>query len=285
LARSAQRSRSRASWLLASWLPLAQGCFAPPELGQADYADLALPVRCESGSRAGRAGASDGYRTASGIGYSVRTPRNYDPARAHPLLVVFAAAGQGPTSSERFSGLTGQATGRGWIVAYVEHRPLALRTFQAMGEIAAHVARSFCVDERRVALAGHSDGATTASAVAFLGVQAPRPFALVLSAAGIRGEDLSRYACPAPLSVMVVHSGKDTLFPPPAYGEGAFEWWARCGQCTGHAQPAPDNCVAGDGCARGVQVRYCQVNTPHADWPGLDRQMLEFLDAAEPRSS
>jgi polyhydroxybutyrate depolymerase len=132
-----------------------------------------------------------------------------------------------------------------------------------------------------VYLAGHSDGGTTAAAVAFLGKSALAPRAIVASAAGIREQDLDRYACPSPVSVMVVHSRQDQLFPLPAYGKDAARWWAACGRCRQEpSAPDADGCVRYDGCDPGVQVRYCETSGPHASWPAINSALLAFLSAA-----
>jgi polyhydroxybutyrate depolymerase len=263
-------------------LALTYGCSPPPEIGQADYSALDLPSRCAPGTRNGAAGASDGRRTPSGIRYNVRTPRNYDPALAHPLLILYAPGGFGPKSSERFSNLTTAATSAGFIVTYAEHRPLAMSTFSLMGELPGLIARDWCVDGHRIVLAGHSDGASTAGAIAFLRAADPPPAAVVLSAAGIRGQDLRRYSCPPPLSVMVLHSRKDELFPLPDYGEGAFAWWASCNHCAMPAIKDQERCTSAQGCAAGAQVRYCETSTAHTEWPPLNAAILEFLEDAVP---
>ncbi|MGH6856608.1 MAG: hypothetical protein ACRECP_02930, partial [Methylocella sp.] len=48
---------------------------------------------CSPGSRTGRADLDDNMQTSDRLTIAVRTPSNYDPTRAYPLLVVFPPAG------------------------------------------------------------------------------------------------------------------------------------------------------------------------------------------------
>jgi polyhydroxybutyrate depolymerase len=270
-------------WRARVWLallPVAACGPAPVELGTADYAVLALPVHCALGESAGQAGEDNGLLTAGGIRLGVRTPRNYDATRAHPLLIVFAPAGHGRVRSEQFAGLTREATARGFIVAYADHRPLSRATFDELGKVPRLIAARWCVDERRISFAGHSDGGTAAAAVAFLRTSALPPAGLVISAAGMRKEDLAQYACPPPLSVMLVHSREDRLFPPPAFGAGPAQWWAACNQCGPHASRSLEGCVEYLGCADGRRTLYCETSDPHTRWPAMSNAMLDFLAAA-----
>ena len=271
----------------ARWLALVlllSACTRPaPEPGRADYATLQLPQACAPGEKSGPAGGTDRALTADEIAFSVRTPSNYDPRLAHPLLVVFAPAGRHRFASEAFYALTREATAAGFVVAYPDHLRLSLRAFDALGQVAGLVAASWCVDPARVFLAGHSDGASSAAAIAFLRKSAPAPSAIALSAAGIRGQDLAAYACPAPLSVLVIHSRNDTRFPPPSYGPDAARWWATCNRCVPQApRPVDAGCVEYAGCAAGTRTRYCEVDDAHEQWPPHNALLLAFFRATGP---
>ena len=76
----------------------------PPQLDAYVYPSVPGSTRCETGVRPGLAGAIDGKVSADGIRYMVRTPSNYDATFAHPLLMVYAPAGQGRWGTERFMG-------------------------------------------------------------------------------------------------------------------------------------------------------------------------------------
>ena len=251
---------------------------APVELGVADYASLHLRKSCSAADRPGPAGGVDRITTRHDIPFSVRTPINYDGTLAHPLLVVFAPAGYQRFASEAFYGLTHEGTAAGFIIAYPDHLKLSMRAFEELGQVPALVTARWCVDSSRVYFVGHSDGGTAAAAVTFLGASELRPRAVAISAAGIRQQDLEQYACPQPLSVLVVHSRNDELFAPPSYGKEPARWWAACNRC----QPVPgavdgEGCVEYGGCAPAVRTRYCEVDTPHRQWSVPTAALLAFF--------
>jgi len=262
---------------------LAIGCSREPAvLGDVNYGALGLPARCTASERAGAAGAIDDLQTGSGVGFSVRTPRNYDATRGHPLLVVLAPAKYDRHRSERFAGLTTSATAAGFVVAYADHVPLTMAAFPKLGEIPRLVSDSWCIDASRVSFAGHSDGGSSAAAMAFLNASSIPPASVMVSAAGLRVEDLRQYSCPAGVDAMIVHSRGDERFPLPAFGREPSQWWAQCNRC----QPAPgpadsDGCMDYSGCAAGTRVRYCEAATFHEQWPGLQNRMLKFAAEAK----
>jgi polyhydroxybutyrate depolymerase len=215
----------------------------------------------------------------AGIGYTVRAPSNYDPTWAHSLLVVFAPANYGQWMSERLVGLTHDATGAGFLVAYIESKRLNAGVLQPMGRLAAHLAQRWCVDTERIYYAGHSDGGTLSMAMGFTaGIELP-PKAIVVSASGIRGEDLSAYRCPKPTAAMIWHGRDDAVFPLPAYGAEAARWWAACNGCDPKTllQESPNGCSAFEGCANGGQTIYCEHAGGHRTWPRATREIMEFL--------
>jgi len=255
-------------------------CSPPaPDLGTADYGAPPSAEGCAPGTKVGPAGGANRILTSHEIPFSVRTPANYDATRAHPLLVLYAPGGKHRFDSEEYYALTRQVTSAGFIVAYPDHLRLSMRAFDELAQVPALVARQWCVDAHRVYLAGHSDGGSTAAAIAFLGKSSLPPSAIVVSAAGIRRQDLEAYACPRPVSVMVIHSREDALFPLPAYGHDAAEWWASCNGCEQPAGPPDGNgCVHYQGCTDGVQTRYCETTGEHAQWsPDNASKLLGFL--------
>jgi polyhydroxybutyrate depolymerase len=112
---------------------------APPQIETYAYSSAPATVRCVAGARIGRAGASDREASAEGLLYHVRTPSNYDATIAHPLLMVYAAAGQSGLASERMTGLTPTATAAGFVVAYADHRPLGIPAVEQLGMIPGSV--------------------------------------------------------------------------------------------------------------------------------------------------
>lgn len=233
---------------------------------------------CAAGAKAGATGIVDGKKTPTGIGYSVRTPANYDARIAHPLLMVYAPAGLGARSSERQIGLTKSATAAGFIVAYADHRRATPPVVKDLAAIPALIAQKWCVNEKRVFATGHSDGGTVALALGVLPETRQVPAAIAPSAAGFTKQDLDAYACPEPLPVMVLHSADDSLFP--GFGAQTTAWWAACNRCDAKPTPAADGvCVAYASCANGVQTLYCEGHGHHAKWPALNERLLEFLKA------
>jgi polyhydroxybutyrate depolymerase len=271
--------------LCATGCAVSLGACAPPapELGTVDYTAVDPPRLCAPREKPGSAGGANRILTSHEIPFSVRTPANYDATRAHPLLVMFAPGGKHRYESERFYGMTRQATSAGFIVAYPDHLKLSLRAFEELGQVPELIAGGWCVDPQRVYFAGHSDGGTTSAAVTFLARSSLPPRAIVVSGAGIRRQDLEQHACPAPVSVMVIHSRADSLFPLPAFGRDAAGWWAACGRC-GEPSAPPDahGCVRFQACASGAEVRYCETTGPHAKWQVSNAALLAFLTARLP---
>jgi polyhydroxybutyrate depolymerase len=236
--------------------------------------------QCEPGTKSGRAGVSDDEKTASGIRYMVKTPAHYDAGVAHPLLMVYAPARTNRYASEDFVHLTQEATAAGFLVAYADHRTMSPKAIEELAAIPGLIELKWCVDHKRIVLTGHSDGGTTAMAIAFLDGTKHIPAAIAPSAMGIRGEDLKAYQCPDPLPVMLMHSGQDRLFP--GYGKEAIQWWAACNGC--EATPPvkdADGCVTYRGCKNNATTRYCEGTGSHTTWPGNNKAIIEFFRGSQ----
>ena len=246
----------------------------PPQLESFAYANAT--GHCAAGSRPGLAGATDGKVSADGIRYMVRTPSNYDTTFAHPLLMVYAPAGQSRWASERLTSLTTAATGAGFVVVYADHRQLNISAIEQVGMIPDLVAREWCIDEHRVYVTGHSDGGTASLMLSVLEKTKKVPAAIAPSAAGVTGKDLDAFQCPAPIPVMIMHSKNDSLFP--GWGAQTSAWWAGCNRCdVTRTRPVEGGCRAYQGCASGGATLYCEGTGSHRDWPNLNRLMLEFF--------
>jgi polyhydroxybutyrate depolymerase len=257
----------------------------PVELGVADYATLGFARACSPGTRSGAAGIVDNLLSTRGVRFNVRTPSNYDRGLAHPLLVVYAPANTHRFASEEFAGLTREATARGFIVVYPDHRRLAMKSFDELGEVPGMVSGRWCVDTRRIYAVGHSDGGTASEAIVFLGKTDLPMAGLAASGAGIRGEDLKSYSCPSPRPAMIIHSRDDRLFPLPAYGRQAADWWAQCNRCEAlPPDPRGDGCVEYRQCSGGAQTLYCEISGPHTRWPGMNTALLGFFTKTRPAS-
>lgn len=248
----------------------------PPQIETYAYSSAPAATRCEAGARVGRAGVSDEEVSAEGLHYHVRTPSNYDATIAHPLLMVYAAAGQSGPASERMTGLTPTVTANGFIVVYADHRPLGIPAIEQLGMIPGSVAKKWCIDEKRVSVTGHSDGGTATLALAVLDKTKKVPAAIAPSAAGWTGKDLEAYQCPAPIPVMVMHGANDSLFP--GWGAQTSAWWAACNGCdVAKTKKMEGGCVAYQGCASGGATLYCEGAGSHRDWPNLNRVMIDFF--------
>jgi polyhydroxybutyrate depolymerase len=245
------------------------------QLGAASYRMDPAQGGCAQGTRPGEAGASNGETTLEGIKFNVRTPQNYDPTFAHPLLMVYSPAGSNRTGTEKTTGLTFEATTAGFIVAYADHPELSPSSTIDLGTIPGLIAKKWCVDEHRVYLTGHSDGGTAAMALAFMAGTRHIPKAIAASAAGISRQDLYNRDCPDPLPVMIMHSAKDRLFP--GYGVDAAGWWAACNQCDPIPDKLANGCRAYTGCAKGVKTWYCEGSKAHSEWPGMNDALIDFL--------
>ena len=232
--------------------------------------------QCPTGSRRGLAGSTDGKVSSNGIRYMVRTPSNYDPTFAHPLLMVYAPAGQSRWTSEGLTGLTTAATGAGFVVVYTDHKQLNISTIEKLGVIPDLVAQEWCIDESRIYATGHSDGGTASLMLAVIEKPKKMPAAVAPSAAGVTDKDLEAYQCRDPLPVMVMHSKNDKLFP--GWGSQTSAWWAGCNHCdVTKTKPVEGGCRAYEGCASGGTTLYCEGTGNHRDWPNLNRVMLEFF--------
>lgn len=239
--------------------------------------DAGTVAACHPGSRIGRADLDETIRTTDGLKITVRTPRDYDPTRAYPLLVVFPPAGVDRRGSEIYYGLTTEATQRGFIVAFSDHLALSRRAVMQQAAVAATVAALFCVDAGAVAYLGHSDGGSMAEGIpAFAPRSGFAPRAVVASAAGIAREDLATLACPSAPAVLIVHSRTDRRFPD--FGRGTAAYWGECASCAPADLDTLENgCRDFSGCTEGRRVTYCETAEPHERWPRMNSIILDFI--------
>jgi len=248
----------------------------PPKIEEYAYSRSHATLRCEAGVRVGPASATDSAVSADGIRFNVRAPSNYDATFAHPLLMVYAPAGQNRWMSERFTGLTPTATAAGFVVVYADHRPLGIPAIEQLSTIPGLVAKQWCIDEKRVYITGHSDGGTVSLALALLNQTKSLPSGIAPSAAGWTGKDLDAHQCRASIPVMIMHSANDKLFP--GWGARTGAWWAACNQCdVATTKQLDSGCIAYQKCAPGGATLYCEGTGSHREWPHLNRLMLDFF--------
>lgn len=245
------------------------------QAGNTSYAGENANPQCVAGTFDGESRAVNGESTLDGIKYNIRTPLNYDPTIAHPLLVVFSPAGSNRAKTEKKTALTLKATTAGFIIAYADHPELSPTSTIELGTIPELIAKQWCIDKKRIFLTGHSDGGTAAMALAFMSGTKHIPNAIAPSAAGIDHQDLRDHKCPEPIPVMIMHSMNDRLFP--KYGQQTSGWWAACNQCDPIPEKAANGCMVYSGCAKKVKTWYCEGDKPHAQWPGINDTLLDFL--------
>lgn len=236
---------------------------------------------CEPDSRPGEAGITDGAQTRAGFLYNVRTPDDYDPTVAIPLLMVYAPAGGQAGTTETFTGLTPDALARGWMVAYANHvSPQSVEAVQPLADIAVDITETWCVDTERVYLTGHSDGGSADHIIAGFEQLPFAPAGMAPSAAGISAGTLTQFTCPdAAIPTLVLHSRNDGLFPvSDGFGRGAAVWWADCNGCDATASaPDANGCERWSACTDDAAVMYCQNTGSHGTWPRQNALMLDFL--------
>lgn len=272
------RRAFRFSLATAALAVLLGGCSDPEgEVSETDYGEAAN-FACAAGEKPGAAGATDGEETEEGILYNLRTPANYNPRIAHPLIVVHAPAGSGASGAEGYTRLTRIATAAGFVVAYVESRSMQIPSLVELNALPGHVAAKWCIEPVRVYLTGHSNGGTISTALAVLEQTRGTAAAIAPSAAGFTGKDLEEFSCPDPLPVMVMHNKDDSLFPD--YGSQTAKWWASCNRCEAEPQAVDQDCVAYPNCADGVATLYCEGSGGHSRWPRRNAAILDFFGAA-----
>jgi len=232
-------------------------------------------ARCDSGARLGASGVVDSLVTIDRLPVSVRTPRDYDPTRAYPLLVVYPPAGLGRYASEQFYGLTREATRQGFIVAYSDHVHLSRAAVRVQARAIEAVTSRWCIDASNIVLVGHSDGGTVAQGIALLGPGTRMPVrGFVASAAGVRGSELAAAGCPAPVDALIVHERTDDRSP--GYGREAATFWAGCAGCSAEPEVHDDGCSEYRACQVGKRIRYCEIRERHGGRPAVTDAVLRF---------
>ena len=218
------------------------------------------------------------HKDANKLHFNVTTPTNYRSDYAHPLLMVWAPSGLSEGMSERFTGLTRQATEVGYVIVHTRSIPLGIKSLTALSEIPATVIDGWCIDPALVFYTGHSDGGTVSNALSVMPESAFHPRALAPSAMGMQGKDMTAYSCPSPTSVMLMHNKGDGHFPD--YGSEVVGWWADCNQCSGQTAPSDfKGCVEFTACAEGVTTLFCEAEGNHVHWPGPEHDPIRFFSS------
>lgn len=246
-----------------------------PPTSETEYSTLASDATCPARTFPTPIVDRINEELSNGWRVSIRPPRNYDPQKRHPLLLVFAPAGYGRSASERYYNMNAEATRRGFVVAYVDARPLNLSVSAALSKVADELVAKWCIDREKIVYAGHSDGATSAYGIALRHPEAFQPKLMVLSGGGISGADLKSEKCPKTRSALIIHGSRDTHFP--RFGAEAAEWWSKCLACEGLSEPQ-GICRTAVGCASGSSLMYCEPDQEHIDPPQLSDVSWRFIE-------
>lgn len=234
--------------------------------------------------------------------YTVVVPKTYDPKQAYPLVYVLHGHGGSGAQARSALDLEGPANGRA-IFVYPEglrggwdlDSPASKNPDVALFDATLAVTQShYCVDLRRVFVAGFSNGAYMANQ---LGCRRGDRVRAVASHSGGgpyeapgAGEydDQGQLACKGkPVASLVVHGAADTTV---ALGEGqkSLDHWTHANHCDSSAPtaagllPAPawgsSGCLAYRGCSN--QVVTCKVQgLGHTVWPQAKGLIWTFFDA------
>lgn len=231
---------------------------------------------CPDGSRDGTAGETWHATTPAGRTINVRVPQSYDPSFAAPLTVLYAYSGATAEAAESFMTLTEAANEAGHIVAYADHGlPSEVADIADLASVAAIVSERYCVDQERITVGGHSDGASVASYISLSPGAVPAPTALVASAGGLDNISFQGIRCPPPRPVMVIHGTNDTVFP--NRGAEAAQWWASCNGCSSEEAAFGETCSIRTDCSSGAAVVFCEGPWTHFEWPPVTQAIFDFL--------
>lgn len=247
---------------------------APPDSGPPPPAGT-----CPDGSRPGPSGKANDQKTSAGLMFNLRTPSDYKPTAARPLIVVYSPNGGDRNITEGFMMLTTPALARGNIIAYADHlTPSNADVDKAFGMM-KEITERWCVDTNRIYGVGHSDGATVLNKLAANLPGPPMVAAIAPNASGNTVPAGAGCSMQAPFGAIVMHSSGDTVFP--GKGKPLADWYVRCMECDATPKPKlPNGCIPFGGCRDGVQVEYCEATGPHASFPtALAGHILDFFAA------
>lgn len=248
----------------------------PPPLVRAAEGSVGKAGACAAGEKKGKPDYDQGT-TRGNLHVSTRTPSNYDPTRAYPLIIAFPPAGYDRARSEALYDLTAEATRRGYVLAFPEYLRVDRQTLGEQATVFASVAERLCVDADDVTLLGFADGGVVAERVPTLPNLGFTPRMVVASAAGVRDDALNG-ACPAVQNVMILHGADDRLFP--GYGRSAAAHWAKCAACASEDfGGGATGCHEFKQCASGRRVVYCETEGGRGRWLDQKTQILDFIFA------
>lgn len=222
--------------------------------------------------------------------YTLVVPAGYASSRSYPLVYVLHGHGGSGAQARRALDLESAAGGEalfvypdgahgGWDLDSAASKNADVALFDATLAIAQS---RYCVDLRRVFVAGFSNGAYMANQLGCR--RGDRVRAVATHAGGGPYETAGEYddqgnlLCKGgPVASLVVHGTSDGTV---GLGEGqkSIDHWTRANRCSGSAPTSPAGCVAYGGCKRAVVA--CKVpGLGHALWSKARDVTWTFFDA------
>ena len=201
-------------------------------------------------------------------------PKNHFSNKKYPLILVYPPAGKTKKKSELFyKNLTNDSNYYGHIIAYTDYNVLNEDNLLKLSNVKNEIIENYCINEDKITLMGHSDGATNASIISYRSI-GNKTKNLIMSAVGINQKSLSLEQCPnRKFSTLILHSKNDRLFY--NYGEDNFFWLAKCSKCKLNIELLKNGCKKIKNCKR--KIVYCEGNKKHSEWPNKNEIILDFI--------
>jgi polyhydroxybutyrate depolymerase len=269
----------------------------PSAASQSDAQASSASSPPPSGSPAcGKAGAKTGVlsqhvpifgKTRS---YTLVVPPSYTPATSYPLVYVLHGHGGSGARARAALDLEGASGGRA-IFVYPDglgggwdlDSPASKNADVALFDATLAVTQSnYCVDLRRVFVAGFSNGAYMANQ---LGCRRGDRIRAIASHAGggpyeVAGEydEQGHLLCHGkPVASLVVHGTADSTVVP-SEGQKSIDHWTFANRCSSSTPTASQSCVSFQGCASPVTA--CKVpGLGHGVWAQAKQVTWAFFDA------
>jgi polyhydroxybutyrate depolymerase len=212
--------------------------------------------------------------------FEMNLPDGYAATRAYPLVMAYHGSGGTGATARSYFGFR-QEMGQDAIVVYPDALPdeedpgwdLEAEgvDVQFFDVLRAHLLASFCVDDTRIFVTGHSKGAYMSN---LLGCVRPGSLTAI---APVAGGPINRATCVGDVAAWVTHGALDQSVPLSA-GEGARDLWREMNRCDDtFVGTDPSPCVAYEGCKR--DTHWCLHEGAH-EWPDDAAQAIwQFFEA------
>jgi polyhydroxybutyrate depolymerase len=276
--------------LAATAIGCGSNTFDPSSDATAGGGDAAHAVDAATTAGCGQAGATTGAINGTiEVAGTARTyvlvvPASYDAGRAYPLIFAWHGRTGTAATARLYFGIEVQA-GADAIVVYPQGLPVtsdpndtgweltaAGRDVALFDALQAELAATYCIG--RTYSMGHSFGGYMSNALACF--RGGRAAGAVRAIASIAGGGPFGTCSGDPVSAVLVHGTNDQVVPV-AQGVASRDRWRGEAGCATTAMPVPPSpCIAYDGCATGLSVRWCE----HADTANAGHGWPSFAAAA-----